>query len=222
MPGTHREAPREPGCGALATRRDFRALGPRTHQAHLAAQHVQRLRQLVDAQAPQHVADRCRAPVRMRRPHGAGGRLPSSPAWCGTSPVRRGGRPGPGGAGDRARGRRRRALPPAARQSRARARAARGAPPRTHSAARSNGRLYAVPLPGVRSGPVGDGLVPSRLQGRAWPKDGRPQGSPLQDPVSNSRTALGPACRGRACPIPFAGMCVAEGRATARVAPTDP
>ena len=67
------EAPREPGCGALATRRDFRTLGPRTHQAHLAAQHVQRLRQFVEAQAPQHAAQRRRAPVRMRRPHGAGG-----------------------------------------------------------------------------------------------------------------------------------------------------
>ena len=54
------------------------------------------------------------------------------------------------------------------------------------------------PVPGCRGRacPV-PFLQLARLQ------DGRPQGSPLQGPVSNSCTVPGRSCRGRACPVPF-------------------
>src|SRR5947209_19988221 len=51
---------------------EHRALGPRADEAHVAAEHVEELRNLVEARAAQPPADRRRAIVALRRPHRAG------------------------------------------------------------------------------------------------------------------------------------------------------
>ena len=57
---------------ALHARGQLGALRARTHQAHLAAQHVHDLRQLVQMQPAQHAPDPGRAGIARRRPHRAG------------------------------------------------------------------------------------------------------------------------------------------------------
>src|SRR5689334_9647020 len=47
---------------------EFGALGPRTDERHLAAQHVHELRQLVEAEAAQEAAEACRPGFAVRRP----------------------------------------------------------------------------------------------------------------------------------------------------------
>src|SRR5437762_8010832 len=47
----------------------IRSLGPRTHQRHIAAEHVQELRQFVQAETSQQRAERPRALLGAPRPH---------------------------------------------------------------------------------------------------------------------------------------------------------
>ena len=70
--GPHGEPPCETGTPALDPRRKLRALGARTHQAHLAAQHVDDLRQLVEMESAQHPAHGRRARIARLRPHRPG------------------------------------------------------------------------------------------------------------------------------------------------------
>ena len=67
-PRAHRETPREPRNRALDARGEFRALGTRADQAHLAPQHVRYLRQLVEMEPAQHASHRRRARIAPRRP----------------------------------------------------------------------------------------------------------------------------------------------------------
>ena len=71
----------------------------------------------------------------------------------------------------------------------------------------------------ARERTVGDGLVPSRCQGRTsgtGDRKGRPHDPYDCRPASRTRTNR----RGRACPVPLPRAPVRPARATARVAPT--
>ena len=73
--GPHPQAFAERGQPALDARGQLRALRPRTHQAHLAPQHVQHLRQLVEMEPAQHAAHRGGARIPPHRPDRPGAGL---------------------------------------------------------------------------------------------------------------------------------------------------
>src|SRR5262249_21943244 len=74
-PGLHLVAEHVAGHAATEFLDEARALGPRADQAHLTAQHVDELRQFVEAGPPQKYAQGGAARIVDARPHGAGLRL---------------------------------------------------------------------------------------------------------------------------------------------------
>ena len=69
--GAYREPAGESRHRTLDPRRDLGTLGARPDQAHLAPQHVDDLRQLVEVVAAQHPPDPGRAHIAPRREHGS-------------------------------------------------------------------------------------------------------------------------------------------------------